>query len=88
MGATITHIDYIAGYLVLNNSRISWSLQKTCIFFQQAPISQIKENIEKQYKNIILKKDDELQIYDKLTKKMYEQIKELNKIIKQLKKRK
>lgn len=91
MGGIISHVtinldtDPIQKYVVLSNGKVTWSAQADSIFFQQIPISQIKQNIEDQYKELILKQNDEIQLNNKLIKKLYDQISELEKTIKKIK---
>lgn len=81
MGGTIVYVDIVKKYVVITNHKNNWSVQSDCIFFQQMPISQIKEIIEEKYKDAILKQADQIELKDKLIKALNKKILELENTI-------
>lgn len=85
MGGMIVYVDIVNKYAIVTNHKVNWSVQSNCIFFQQMPISEIKQIIEDKYKDIILKQNDQLEIKNKVIDILNKKINKLEKSLKKTK---
>ena len=78
MGGTIIKMD--PEYVIVSNGKANWSVQKKgTIFYQQAPMSQIKKDIEEEYMKKITEKDDKINELMSLIKSLNKKIKDISK---------
>jgi hypothetical protein len=85
LGGNILNI-YDNFIVVYGKHKFSVQFENT-IFWQQTPLSEIKEQIEEKYKDELIKKDDDIKIKNNTIDKMYEEIISLKKKIKLLEKK-
>jgi len=78
MGGTIIKIE--KDYVIVSNGKANWSVQKNnTTFYQQAPLSQIKKDIEEKYIKKITENEDKIQELMALVRSLNKKIKTLEK---------
>ena len=84
-GGILTVVTGLPDYIILNNNKISWSVQvKNCIFFKRITIKQIRE----EYNKLLYENDAVIKGQQKLLSEQSNKIKQLNNKIKELTKKK
>ena len=83
-GGILTVVTGLPDYIILNNNKISWSVQvKQCIFFKRITIKQVRD----EYNKLLYENDAIIKGQQKLLTEQSSKIKELTKKIKELTKK-